>query len=52
MPSLPGSRLPDNVPAWIDLGEIVLAAGFINPEGGFADAPAVLDGVRDILSER
>jgi PAS domain S-box-containing protein len=27
MPSLPGSRLPDNVPAWIDLGEIVLAAG-------------------------
>ena len=28
------------------------AAGFINVELGFADAPAVLDGVRDILSER
>ncbi|MGC4061296.1 MAG: Tex family protein [Aquabacterium sp.] len=28
------------------------AASFINAEGGFADALAVLDGVRDILSER
>ena len=28
------------------------AAGFVNAEGGFADALAVLDGVRDILSER
>ena len=28
------------------------AAAFINADGGFADAPAVLDGVRDILSER
>jgi protein Tex len=28
------------------------AAGFINAEGGFADSFAVLDGVRDILSER
>jgi protein Tex len=28
------------------------AAAFINVEGGFADAHAVLDGVRDILSER
>jgi uncharacterized protein len=28
------------------------AAAFINAEGGFADAYAVLDGVRDILSER
>ena len=28
------------------------AAAFINAEGGFADALAVLDGVRDILSER
>jgi uncharacterized protein len=28
------------------------AAGFINAEGGFADAFAVLDGVRDLLSER
>jgi uncharacterized protein len=30
----------------------VEAAAFINAEGGFADALAVLDGVRDILSER
>jgi uncharacterized protein len=28
------------------------AAAFVNAEGGFADAAAVLDGVRDILSER
>ena len=28
------------------------AAAFINAEGGFADAHAVLDGVRDLLSER
>lgn len=28
------------------------AAGFINAEAGFADAFAVLDGVRDLLSER
>jgi uncharacterized protein len=28
------------------------AASFVNAEGGFADAFAVLDGVRDILSER
>ncbi len=28
------------------------AAAFINADGGFADAYAVLDGVRDILSER
>ena len=28
------------------------AAGFVNAEGGFADVPAVLDGVRDLLSER
>lgn len=28
------------------------AAGFVNAEGGFADALAVLDGVRDLLSER
>jgi uncharacterized protein len=28
------------------------AVAFINAEGGFADAPAVLDGVRDLLSER
>ncbi len=28
------------------------AAAFVNLEAGFADAPAVLDGVRDLLSER
>jgi uncharacterized protein len=28
------------------------AAAFVNVEAGFADAPAVLEGVRDILSER
>ena len=28
------------------------ALAFINADGGFADAPAVLDGVRDLLSER
>ncbi|UUX97266.1 Tex family protein [Aquabacterium sp. J223] len=28
------------------------AAAFVNAEGGFADALAVLDGVRDLLSER
>ena len=34
------------------LTPLVEAAGFINAELGFADAPAVLDGVRDLLSER
>ena len=34
------------------LEPLVQAAGFINVEGGFADAAAVLDGVRDLLSER
>ena len=28
------------------------AASFINADAGFADAPAVLDGVRDLLAER
>jgi len=28
------------------------AAAFVNASAGFADAPAVLDGVRDVLSER
>ncbi len=28
------------------------AAAFVNADAGFADAPAVLDGVRDLLSER
>ena len=31
---------------------LVEAAAYINAEAGFADASAVLDGVRDILSER
>jgi protein Tex len=34
------------------LDPLVEAATFINVDGGFADAHAVLDGVRDILSER
>jgi uncharacterized protein len=36
-------------PTLVPLAE---AAAFINAEAGFGDAPAVLDGVRDILSER
>jgi uncharacterized protein len=34
------------------LDPLAEAAAFINAELGFADAPAVLDGVRDLLSER
>ncbi|MBL8329911.1 MAG: RNA-binding transcriptional accessory protein [Rubrivivax sp.] len=34
------------------LDPLAEAAAFINAEAGFADAHAVLDGVRDILSER
>jgi len=34
------------------LDPLTEAAAFVNAEGGFADALAVLDGVRDILSER
>ncbi len=34
------------------LDPLAEAASFINVEGGFADAAAVLDGVRDLLSER
>jgi uncharacterized protein len=34
------------------LDPAVEAAAFVNADAGFADAPAVLDGVRDILSER
>ena len=34
------------------LAPLTEAAAFINADAGFADAPAVLDGVRDILSER
>jgi len=34
------------------LDPLAEAAGFINADAGFADANAVLDGVRDLLSER
>jgi uncharacterized protein len=34
------------------LDPLAEAAGLVNPEAGFADAHAVLDGVRDLLSER
>ncbi len=39
---------------WADptLDPLAEAAGFINAEAGFADAHAVQDGVRDLLSER
>ena len=39
---------------WADPGltPVVEAEKFVNADAGFADAPAVLDGVRDILSER
>ncbi|MFM7533898.1 MAG: Tex-like N-terminal domain-containing protein, partial [Rubrivivax sp.] len=38
---------------WADLGlePLVEAAAFVNAEAGFADATAVLEGVRDLLSE-
>ncbi len=36
-------------PSRVPLSE---AAAYVNVEAGFADAPAVLDGVRDLLSER
>jgi len=44
--------LADQLFADPTLEPLAEAAAFINAEGGFADAPAVLDGVRDILSER
>jgi protein Tex len=44
--------LADKLFANPTLEPLAEAAAFINAEGGFADAPAVLDGVRDILSER
>ena len=44
--------LADKLFADPSLDPLAEAAAFINAEGGFADAPAVLDGVRDILSER
>jgi protein Tex len=44
--------LADKVFADPTLNPLSEAAAFVNVEGGFADAHAVLDGVRDILSER
>jgi len=44
--------LADKLFADPSLEPLAEAAAFINADGGFADAPAVLDGVRDLLSER
>ena len=44
--------LADKLFADPSLAPLIEAASFINAEAGFADAAAVLDGVRDILSER
>ncbi len=44
--------LADKLFADPKLDPAVEAVAFINGEGGFADAYAVLDGVRDLLSER
>jgi uncharacterized protein len=44
--------LADQLFADPSLELLVEAANFINAEAGFADAHAVLDGVRDLLSER
>ncbi len=44
--------LADKLFANPTLEPLAEATAFINAEGGFADAAAVLDGVRDILSER
>ena len=44
--------LADRLFADPTLEPLAEAAGFINAEGGFADAHAVLDGVRDLLAER
>ncbi|WOB10540.1 Tex family protein [Piscinibacter gummiphilus] len=44
--------LADKLFADPTLDPAVEAAGFVNAEAGFADAFAVLDGVRDLLSER
>ena len=44
--------LADKLFADPSLDPMAEAAGFINADAGFADAFAVLDGVRDILSER
>jgi protein Tex len=44
--------LADRLFADLSLEPSMQAAGFVNAEGGFADVPAVLDGVRDLLAER
>ncbi len=44
--------LADRLLADLGLEPIAEAAGFVHVEAGFADAAAVLDGVRDLLSER
>ena len=44
--------LADKLFADPSLDPMTEAAGFLNPDAGFADAYAVLDGVRDLLSER
>lgn len=44
--------LADKLFADPSLEPLVEAAAFVNADAGFADALAVLDGVRDILSER
>ncbi|PTT86617.1 RNA-binding transcriptional accessory protein, partial [Pelomonas sp. HMWF004] len=44
--------LADKLFADPTLDPLAEAAAFLNPEAGFADAHAVLDGVRDLLSER
>ena len=44
--------LADTLFADPSLAPLAEAAAFVNADAGFADATAVLDGVRDILSER
>jgi uncharacterized protein len=44
--------LADRLFADPTLDPLAEAAAFVNADAGFADAPAVLDGVRDLLSER
>ncbi len=44
--------LADKLFADPSLDPILEATAFINADAGFADAPAVLDGVRDLLAER
>jgi uncharacterized protein len=44
--------LADKLFADPTLDPLAEAAAFLHAEAGFADAPAVLDGVRDLLSER